>query len=146
MNYQDGRPAVLVVEDDSSLLTLIERMLANGGFATVTAAKAADGLCLVRERSGSFALAIIDMVMPGMSGLDLATDLHREYPNLKILYISGYVGSLAAEVLSRRTPERVLMKPFAEKELLDRVRMLLESPAADDESRPSQSSVGGSQG
>jgi CheY-like chemotaxis protein len=118
-------PAVLVVEDDSSLLSLMERMLANGGFATVSAGKAADGLAIVRQRQGAFHLAIVDMVMPGMSGLDLATDLHREFPNLPILYISGYVGSLAAEALARRTPERVLMKPFSEQELLDRVRMLL---------------------
>jgi DNA-binding response OmpR family regulator len=143
MDYHDGSAVVLVVEDDSSLLTLIELMLANGGFATVLAANAADGLALVRERQGSFDLAIIDMVMPGTSGLDLATDLLREFPNLKILYISGYVGSLAAEVLARRTPERVLMKPFTEKELLDRVRMLVQSPVAP----PSQTSaIGGKQG
>ncbi len=65
------------------------------------------------------------MVMPGVSGLDLAADLGREYPNLKILYISGYVGSLVAEALARRSPERVLMKPFTEEALLARVRDLL---------------------
>ena len=63
--------------------------------------------------------------MPGMSGLDLATDLDREYPELKILYISGYVGSVAAEVLSRRTPDHVLLKPFTEQALLQRVNLLL---------------------
>lgn len=146
MDYRDGSAAVLVVEDDSSLLTLIELMLANGGFATVLAANAADGLALVRERQGSFDLAIIDMVMPGMSGLDLATDVLREYPNLKILYISGYIGSLAAEVLARRTPERVLLKPFTENELLDRVRMLLQSPAHNDAQPAHTATVRGTQG
>jgi DNA-binding response OmpR family regulator len=126
VSYQEGKPVVLVVEDDPSLLQLAVRMLAGGGFDTVATGKAADGLSLVRQRRGAFDLAIVDMVMPGMSGLDLATDLDREYPNLKILYISGYVGSLAAEVLSRRTPDRVLMKPFSAEELLERVRMLLE--------------------
>jgi len=117
---------VLVVEDDTSLRHLVVRMLAGGGFETLAAGRAAEGLSLVRERQGAFDLAIIDMVMPGMSGLDLASDLQREYPSLKILYISGYVGSLAAEALARRSPDRVLLKPFTEETLLERVRTLLE--------------------
>ena len=77
MNYRDGKPTVLVVEDDSGLLQLLVKMLASGGFDTVAAGRAADGLSLVRQRQGAFDLAIVDMVMPGMSGLDLATDLWR---------------------------------------------------------------------
>jgi CheY-like chemotaxis protein len=126
MEYHDGKPIVLVVEDDATLRRLVIHMLGNGGFETLATGNAADGLSLVRERQGAFDLAIIDMVMPGMSGLDLATDLDREYPSLKILYISGYVGSVAAEVISRRTPDHVLLKPFSEQKLLERVRMLLE--------------------
>src|SRR5580658_5824483 len=118
MDYQGGKPAVLVVEDDASLRPLLVRMLDGGGFATLDAGSATDALALVRSRQGRFDLAVIDMVMPGMSGLDLASDLSREYPSLKILYISGYVGSLAAEALARRSPEHVLLKPFAEETLL----------------------------
>jgi CheY-like chemotaxis protein len=69
-------------------------------------------------------------VMPGVSGLDLAAILGRDYPNLKILYISGYIGSLAAEALARRSPERVLLKPFTEDALLARVLMLLGTASA----------------
>lgn len=128
MSCYDEKPVVLLVEDDSSLLGLLEHMLAHAGFATYSTAQAAKALSLVREREGAFDLAIVDMMMPGMSGLDLATDLDREYPNLKILYISGYIGSLAAEAVARRTPDRVLLKPFTEEALLARVRMLLELP------------------
>ena len=128
MSDHESKPTILVVEDDASLRRLVVRMLHRGGFATFAAGKAADGLALVRQRQGAFDLAIIDMVMPGMSGLDLATDLDREYPNLKILYISGYIDSLAADALSRRSPDRVLLKPFTEQALLDRVRLLLDIP------------------
>lgn len=128
MNHHDGKPRVLVVEDDRCLLQLLVRSLAGGGFDTVAAGGAADGLALVRERQGAFDLALIDLVMPGMSGLDLATDLHREYPGIEILYTSGYTGSLAADALSRRAPDRVLLKPFTKHALLERVRMLLEIP------------------
>ena len=137
MSDAGGKPTVLVVEDDACLLRLIECMLANAGLETSTAGGAVDGLALVRERQGHFDLAILDMVMPGMSGLDLATELSRDYPGIKILYISGYVGSLAADALARRTPDRVLLKPFTEETLLERVRMVLDSSAA---SEPGQSS------
>jgi len=125
VSYHDRSPTVLVVEDDPHLLRLVEHMLVSGGFAVAAAGTASGGLDLVRERDGGFDLAVIDMVMPGVSGLDLATDLGREYPSLKILYISGYIGSLAAEALSHRSPDRVLLKPFTEEQLLSRVRMLL---------------------
>jgi two-component system sensor histidine kinase EvgS len=131
----------LVVEDDDSLRGLVIRMLNQGGCATFAAGKAADGLALVRQRQGAFDLAIIDMVMPEMSGLDLATDLDREYPELKILYMSGYVNSLAADVLSRRSPGQVLLKPFSQQALLERVRLLLETPPRRAPGRESPSPV-----
>jgi FixJ family two-component response regulator len=68
------------------------------------------------------------MVMPGVSGLDLATDLSREYPGIKILYISGFVESVAMHVIARRSPQAVLLKPFTEQALLERVHQLLEKP------------------
>jgi CheY-like chemotaxis protein len=126
MGYHDGKPTVLVVEDDANLRRLVVHMLGNGGFETVATGTAAEGLSLVHERQGALHLAILDIVMPGMSGLDLASELAREYPSLPILYISGYVGSLAADALARRTPDRVLLKPFTEQTLVERVRLLLE--------------------
>ena len=143
MSSLGGKTTVLVVEDDPRLLGLIERMLVSGGFEPFTADSAADGLAMVREREGRFDLAILDMVMPGMSGLDLATELVRDYPQLKILYISGFVGSLAADAITRRTPERVLLKPFSEQALLERVRMLLNFP---EPCEPARTAGDGSQG
>jgi CheY-like chemotaxis protein len=125
MDYHVGSPTVLVVEDDAGLRGLVIHMLANGGLTGLEADTADKALAMVQERDGRLDLAIIDMVMPGVSGLDLAAILGRDYPNLKILYISGYIGSLAAEALARRSPERVLLKPFTEEALLTRVRMLL---------------------
>jgi two-component system cell cycle sensor histidine kinase/response regulator CckA len=121
------KPPILVVEDNTSLRRLLVRMLDGGGFAPDSAGNAADGLALVRQHHGAFDLAIIDMMMPEVSGLDLATDLGREYPSLKILYISGYVDSLAADALSRRSPDDVLLKPFTSQALLERVRLLLQT-------------------
>lgn len=145
MALNDRPRAILVVEDDSALRRLVVKMLNGAGFTTLSAGKAADGLSIIRDREGGLDLAIIDIVMPGMSGLDLATDLDREYPELKILYISGYVDSVAAEVLSRRAPDHVLLKPFTRQALLQRVNLLLgadcgEQARASGHSRPASGS------
>jgi CheY-like chemotaxis protein len=141
MDDHESKPAILLVEDDPALCRLFVTMLTNGGFTPLAAGQAADGLSLVRQRRGAVALAIVDMMMPGMSGLDLATELDREYPHLKILYISGYVDSIAAAVLSRRSPEHVLLKPFSEPALLQRVRLLLATPLAPQPARASEPSA-----
>ena len=125
MGDQIAKPLVLVVEDDASLRRLVVMLLQRNGLATIDAGTAAEGLALVRDRNGAVDLAILDLIMPGMSGLDLAGDFGREYPDLKILYISGYADSVVADALARRSPDRLLLKPFTEQALLDRVHPLL---------------------
>jgi two-component system, cell cycle sensor histidine kinase and response regulator CckA len=121
----NAQPTVLVVEDQDQLRRLIVTFLSAHGIQAVDASNADQGLSIVRARGGHIDLAILDMVMPGVSGLDLATDLMREYPEIKILYISGYVDSIAMDVISRRSPEAVLLKPFTEQVLVERMRQLL---------------------
>lgn len=132
---------VLVVEDDPAVRRLMKRMITRMGVAVLTASTAQHGLARVRRERGAIDLAILDMVMPGMSGLDLATELDRQYPNLRILYISGYVDSVAMEVIARQHPERVLLKPFGEQALLDRVRLLMGIPYRQPSDQGSDASV-----
>jgi hypothetical protein len=126
MSECNGRhPKVLVVDDEAGLRGLIVEYLIWDGIATFEASTADQGLSIVQQHADEIDLAIIDMVLPGTNGLDLAAELGREYPGLTILYISGYVDSVAMQGISRRSPELVLLKPFTERELLDRVHMLL---------------------
>jgi FixJ family two-component response regulator len=62
---------------------------------------------------------------PGMNGLDLGAALTRESPNLKILYISGFAGSVAAMSIQQTASRALLLKPFNGKTLLDRVNEML---------------------
>jgi CheY-like chemotaxis protein len=121
----NSHPAVLVVEDQEPVRRLIVKFLGGHGIQAFEAADAGQGLSIVRQCAGRIDLAILDMVMPGVSGLDLATDLIREYPSIGILYTSGYVDSVAMDVIARRSPEAVLLKPFTEEALLERVYQLL---------------------
>src|SRR5690349_18108668 len=116
------RPAILVVEDQPAIRTQIKRALERNGFAAVEADNVTEGLAIFRANHESISLAIIDIVMPGISGLDMASELNREHPGVKILYISGYLGSVAMEVIARSSPDALLAKPFTMDTLIQRVR------------------------
>jgi DNA-binding response OmpR family regulator len=127
-----NQPQILVVEDNGALRRLMLRILAGSGYAVLDAPSGARGLELFRENSPSVDLAIVDMVMPGLSGLDVAAEIERHQPGMKILYISGYPSSVAMESIGRRSPDRVLIKPFDAAQLIERVALLLkpEQPQA----------------
>jgi FixJ family two-component response regulator len=74
----------------------------------------------------SIALAIIDVV--GTSGLDVGAEIGRDHRHTPILYISGHGDSLAVQAIAWRSPEHLLLKPFHERVLIDRVRRLISRP------------------
>ena len=121
----DGTHSILLVEDQQSLRRLMVEMLSGDGYAVREAGSAAEGLNAFESSPDSFQLAIIDMVLPGTSGLDLAAELSRRRPDLKVLYMSGYGESVAMESVRSFAPECVLIKPFGQSQLLNSVRRLL---------------------
>ncbi|HLK47130.1 MAG TPA: response regulator [Bryobacteraceae bacterium] len=119
------QPQILVVEDNGALRRLMLRILAGSGYSVLEASNGAQAVDLFRQHSPALDLAIVDMVMPGMSGLDVAAEMERLRPGMKILYISGYASSVAMESISSRFPDHVLIKPFDAAQLIDRVALLL---------------------
>ena len=117
--------AVLVVEDQPALLRFLGQVLEMHQATVFLAENAAAGLAHLQQREGKVSLAVIDMVMPGESGLDLASEMQRSFPDIPILYISGYVDSIAMDVIARRSPDSVLLKPFTPQVLVDRIALLL---------------------
>jgi two-component system, cell cycle sensor histidine kinase and response regulator CckA len=116
---------ILVVDDHTPVRQLISRMLIRRGFKTIEADNGSEALRLFEGAHEKIDLAIIDMVMPEMSGLDVAAELGRLHPELKILYLSGHDGSIAIDCIRRRSPELLLLKPFTERSLVDRVLGIL---------------------
>jgi CheY-like chemotaxis protein len=116
---------ILVVDDQTPVRQLISRMLTRSGFKTIEAGTGVQALAVFEDAHRTIDLAIIDMVMPQMSGLDVAAELGRQRPNLKILYVSAHGGSIAIDCIRRRAPEHLLLKPFTERSLVDRVFGLL---------------------
>jgi signal transduction histidine kinase/CheY-like chemotaxis protein len=87
-NEPIARGRVLLVDDDDQLRRLAERILRNAGYHVVQAACGPDALAEARREP--FDILLTDMVMPGMSGRDLARELVNEHPQIRVVYMSGY--------------------------------------------------------
>jgi len=116
---------VLVIDDQDAVRRLIGRTLTRLGFRVLEANGGTEALALFKASVDPIHLAIIDMVMPQMGGLDVAAELQRLDPGLRVLYISGAVESIAIESVQHRSPEQVLQKPFTERRLMEKVSGIL---------------------
>ncbi|MFZ5797591.1 MAG: PAS domain S-box protein [Desulfobulbus sp.] len=116
---------VLLVEDDLSLLTLTRRTLEGLGYTVLSAATPAEALVLAREQASPIQLLLTDVVMPEMNGRELACRLQGRYPDLRVLYMSGYTANVIAHHGVLDSGVQFIQKPFAKKELAAKVRKAL---------------------
>ena len=118
-------PAILIVDDDAAVRRFIELIVSQQGWRALPAGGGVEALSLMLQYDGPIPLAIVDLVMPTVGGLDFANQLRINRPATTILYISGRGGSIEAESLRQEAPQTVLQKPFTATELLDRIGALL---------------------
>ena len=121
----EGHEKILVVEDDPDVRMLICGVLQDQGYQTQAAVNGRVALEICR--GGDFApeLLLTDVIMPEMSGAELGKILSQEYPQLKILYMSGYTDDLLARYGLAEVS--LLEKPFTPGGLLARVQELINS-------------------
>ncbi|HMH77281.1 MAG TPA: response regulator, partial [Candidatus Udaeobacter sp.] len=116
---------VLVVDDEPEVLELATEILRHVGYSVLEAADGATALEVARGHAGEIHLLVTDMVMPGMSGRDLAEQLRAVRKGLPVVYISGYVQDSAARSALSSERSAFVAKPFTPELLTDRVRELL---------------------
>ncbi len=116
---------MLVVEDESELRELAAEILGVAGYSVLSAGSPSAALEIARRHAGPIHLLLTDVVMPEMSGRDLADRLVQSRPGLKILYMSGYTDDAIVHhgVLDPRTV--LLQKPFTPDRLTRMVGDLL---------------------
>ncbi len=129
---QRGRPArgtetVLVVEDEPAVLTLSRRALEAQGYVVLAASEPAAALRVVERHGGTIHLLITDVVMPGMSGRELADKLAAQRPGIRVLYMSGYPGDAVVQHGSLPAGSAFLPKPFSPDSLARKVRDVLDA-------------------
>ena len=121
-----GTETVLLAEDDAALRNLVRGILESRGYSVLLAVGATETVAWCERHPGPIHLFLTDVVMPGMSGQDLAALAVRLRPRLKVLYMSGYTdhASLEHGVLDRGTA--FLRKPFTPEVLLSKIREVLD--------------------
>jgi PAS domain S-box-containing protein len=125
-----GSETVLVVEDDPRVLELTCQALRNYGYQVIEAVNAGEALLACEKLKGPIPLMITDLVMPLMSGRELADRLHQLRPEMQVLYMSGYTDDAVVRLgfLDRTVP--FIQKPFTPTALALKVRDVLDHRTA----------------
>src|SRR5690606_5189850 len=117
-----GSETILLVEDEEMVRKLVRETLEREGYSVMEAAGPLEALKMVEDYQGPLQLMITDVVMPKLSGRELAERLSRQRPDMKVLYISGYTDAavVTSEVLNNESS--FLQKPFTPGVLARKVR------------------------
>lgn len=118
---------ILVVEDDLSIAELVQTVLESEHHMVKTASSAENSRKILE--SGTFDLAIVDIILPGQGGMDLILDLHAQFPNLPIILTSGKIDMSKStfKVLAHQFGVLSIMpKPFTVEELISTVNETLQ--------------------
>ena len=123
-----GSETILLVEDDDTVRHLVNTQLQRQGYRVVTAEDGESAWRQVEEAGEGLQLDLLvsDVVMPGMSGPELAAKLRQNRPDVPILFISGYTGSFMVQHGFCEDTDEILQKPFTAKMLAEKVRDLLD--------------------
>ena len=116
---------VLVVDDEPAVLETVRDGLAAHGYQVLTATGPDEAVQVAQAHAGTIALALIDVVMPGMSGPQVAQRLHETRPDLKVLFMSGFSTEVVV-VHGLTEGDPLLVKPFSLATLSRKVREILE--------------------
>jgi PAS domain S-box-containing protein len=108
---------ILLAEDDDGVRELMTDLLERAGYVVTAHARGEHALETARSM-GAIDLLLTDVIMPGMSGRELARSLAERQPGLRVLFVSGYAGEALARRGDIERGERFLQKPFSERELL----------------------------
>jgi len=123
-----GHETVLLVEDEAPVREVVRRALASAGYAVLVARDATEALRIAEAQLGKIDLVLTDMILPGMSGRDLVTELRRRRPELRLIIMSGYTGETYPALESLPSGIAYLEKPFSLVGLRSKVRESLDAP------------------
>jgi two-component system cell cycle sensor histidine kinase/response regulator CckA len=117
--------SILVVDDEPLVLKMFSMMLRSRGYSVLDASNGGEALSKFAANSSEIRLLVTDIVMPGMNGIELATEVKRRAPHLRVLYVSGYaLSTLASQGFPVERIEVFLQKPFTPAILASRVQEL----------------------
>jgi CheY-like chemotaxis protein len=124
-DFSSGGETILLVEDDPAVRRMAAEVLLSLGYRVLAAPSGADALRIAARHEGRLDLLLTDVVMPGMTGPELAIQFLSQFPHVRTLYISGYTDDVIERHGVRGRAVRVLQKPFTHESLSQTVREVL---------------------
>jgi two-component system cell cycle sensor histidine kinase/response regulator CckA len=124
---EPGGETILIVEDEASLLRLTTRVLEAQGYIVLTAADGEAAQRVLKRHDGPVHLMLSDVVMPGISGQDLAARMAELRPEMKILFTSGYTDDIVVQHGVSNASAHFLSKPFSTEVLVNTIREVLDA-------------------
>ena len=121
-----GAGRVLVVEDEAELLHLVCRILSRNGYDPVPAASSAEALKILDRAEANFDILLTDVIMPGGSGPELSVEARTRYPDLPVIFMSGYANGMLDRHQSEIENNVLLAKPFSADQLVKQMRETLD--------------------
>lgn len=118
---------VLLVEDDPQVRRLVARLLNDIGYSVCQAEGASDALAQLETRMPAIHLLLTDVIMPGMNGRELYDAAHARWPQLRVLYMSGYTDDVLSKGGLLQQGTQLIYKPFSKAELMHCLRRVLET-------------------
>jgi two-component system cell cycle sensor histidine kinase/response regulator CckA len=131
-----GSEVLLLVEDEDAIREPATEILESRGYRVLPARDGAEALAIAGKHAGAIDLMITDVVMPGMNGSQLATEVRSSRPEMRVLYISGYPQDAIAHHGVLDADKAFLQKPCPAAVMLRAVRDLLDAPQAELEPEP----------
>ena len=121
-----GGEVILVVEDDDQVRTVVSKGLPRLGYEVLVVGNAEEALALVDKHPGRIDLLLTDVVMPGLSGPQLADRLTARRPETRVVFMSGYPEAQDPALGFSLNGRSYLQKPFALAELAEKIRLALD--------------------
>jgi PAS domain S-box-containing protein len=122
----DGSETVLLVEDDPAVCELVRAVLTSHGYTVLSARRPQEAKMLCETHAGRIALLLSDVVMPEMNGGELSRRLTENNPQMKVLFMSGYIDDALVRKGIKEKDVAFLQKPFSPLSLARKVREVLD--------------------
>jgi PAS domain S-box-containing protein len=123
-----GNETILLVEDDDAVRKLANMILSSLGYNVLTAVDGEDGLRIGQKQQGKIDLLLTDVIMPKMNGRKMASELLRQFPHIKVIFLSGYASKVILQDNESLSNEPHVNKPFVASNLAQKVRAVLDEP------------------
>jgi len=121
-NSQRGTATVLLAEDEPLLRELGETILRHAGYTVISVHRREELDSLLRSHANDIDVLLTDVVMPEISGQELAKRVRSRWPGVRVIYTSGYPGE---ELKDMHRDAAFLQKPFTPAELMEKIRQVL---------------------